>query len=61
MKKRILSLLWALSLVFGLAAVTGVTVSAEIVPQEPNTDASGVYQIGTAAELNCCETCKRYT
>lgn len=50
MKKRILSLLLALSLVFGLAAVTGVTVSAEIVPQEPSTE-NGVYQIGAAAEL----------
>lgn len=55
MKKRVLSLLLALSLIFSLAAVTGVTVSAatidSVAPATGDGTANNPYQIGTASEL----------
>ena len=55
MKKRILSLLLALSLIFSLAAVTGVTANAatidSVAPTTGNGTAENPYQIGTAGEL----------
>ena len=55
MKKRVLSLLLALSLIFSLATVTGVTVSAatidSVAPATGDGTANNPYQIGTAGEL----------
>ena len=55
MKKRILSLLLALSLIFSLAAVTGVTANAatidSVAPKTGDGTAENPYQIGTAGEL----------
>lgn len=51
MKKRILSLLLAMSLIFSLATTAGVTVSAEITLEAPSTNDDGVYQIDTAGKL----------